>query len=225
MQSKTSFKNITISYSDFTMERFINYLMEHLHVNSHYSILVKLGFKNNSVFYMSGKQIGIKIANSHDIKYYKDIYNVILYRIELVMEYYDQDEYPVSIMLEYKNLNLSDSLVLPSLKSLNLENKSIFVKKDLSKIFSKKYLPLTLEPNYYGIRVDGSLKLKYLNQLKSNILKNGGKVPKLLESSENIEALSIFIDKVKYRNIDLKKIIINCHLKDYTNSNKKWFFR
>ncbi len=224
MKTKNKFIDLILPFNKLNEKFFIQSLMEHLSINSRYSILVKLGFKNNSEFYMSGKQIGVNIGYSHDIKYYKDLYNVLLYRIDLVMENYDQERYPDSVIFSYKSLNISESLVLSSVGDLNLENKSIFVNKDLKKIFSKKYLALTLNESYYGYRVDDFLKLKYINELKSNILKNGGEVPEILENIEN-KALNVFIDKIKYKNINLTKIIINSSLKNYKNSNEKGYIR
>ena len=66
----------------------------------------------------------------------------------------------MEVIFSYKSLNISESLVLSNVGELNLENKSIFVNKDLKKIFSKKYLALTLNESYYGYRVDDFLKLK-----------------------------------------------------------------
>lgn len=38
----------------------INFIIVNFHLNKNYSILMKFGFKGNSLFYMSGKQIGLK---------------------------------------------------------------------------------------------------------------------------------------------------------------------
>ena len=207
------------------MQAFINYLMEHLYINTNYSLIVKFSFNKNREVYMSGKQIGVVILNSHNIDFYQNIYKIILYRLELVMENYDKNIYPDTIIISYKALTHQDSLDYPKLATLNLENKSMFIKTNLSKVFSSKYLPLTINESYYGHRVDGDLKVTYLNKLKKNILNMGLEIPELLNKSELFNKLNVFISKVKFKNNILTKIIINCSLNDYINSNENGFIR
>lgn len=76
LQSIKLFKHSIFSYTDFNQTNFINFIMENFHLNSTYTILVKFGFNSNSVFYMSGKQLGLKIKDSQDLSYYKNTYNL-----------------------------------------------------------------------------------------------------------------------------------------------------
>ena len=84
-KSHNVFNHKIFYYNDFNATSFINFIMENFHLNNNYSILIKFWFSGNSIFYMSGKQIGLKIENSHDLKYYSHIYNVIIIRILDIM--------------------------------------------------------------------------------------------------------------------------------------------
>ena len=225
LKTNTVFKHIAYTYSDFKQQKFVESLMVHLPINSNYTILVKFGFKNNSDFYMSGEQIGIKIGNFHKIESYKNIYNIISYRLESVMDNYDFDYYPDTIIVSYKNLTLFEELITSNIKKIKIENKSIFSRKDLTKIFSKKYLPLTLNSKYYGYLIQERLKTKYINKLISNILNQGLEVPEFFKNKDLIKKSQVFIDNKKYKNVKLTKVIISCNIKDYNKSSEHGFIR
>lgn len=53
---------------------------------------------------MSGNQIGIKITESHNINYYKNIYNIIILKIEDIISKYDVESLPDSIVISYNSL-------------------------------------------------------------------------------------------------------------------------
>ena len=62
----------------------INFIIVNFHLNKNYSILMKFGFKGNSLFYKSGKQglgLGLKISNTKILKLYSHIYNVKIMKI------------------------------------------------------------------------------------------------------------------------------------------------
>ena len=64
-------------YSNFNVNVFIKFLMEHLYTNKKYSLLFRVGFNSNSIHYMLGSQLGLTIGLSHNITHYQNIYNVI----------------------------------------------------------------------------------------------------------------------------------------------------
>ena len=52
---------LVLSYKNFTVDRWINLLIENFNLNTTYSLLIKLSFEGNSLFYMAGSQIGFVV--------------------------------------------------------------------------------------------------------------------------------------------------------------------
>ena len=74
--TKNLFHEKIFSYNDFNLKNFINFIMESFYTNDSYTILIKFGFNGNSYFYMSGRQIGLRLQNYHNLDYYNSIYNI-----------------------------------------------------------------------------------------------------------------------------------------------------
>lgn len=100
------FKTYVFVYDVFSRDNFIKFLMENLYINSSYSILIKLGFDGNSVFYMLDHQMGITLKNTHNIDFYEDIYDIILLKINDLLLKYDIDHLPNTITIYYKLINV-----------------------------------------------------------------------------------------------------------------------
>lgn len=166
--NKNIFNDRVFSYNDFTQTTFISYIMENYRLNSVNTILVQLNFHKNNLFLMSGPQIGLKITDHHNISYYKNVYNIIISRIDDIISKYDIDSLPETILIKQKNLNLSKSLELTTIKDIEINIKNIN-KSVLKKIFSSKYLPLSKDISKFGYLVEGELKSNYINRLLNNI--------------------------------------------------------
>jgi len=177
----------------------LEFLVTTLNMNSRYSLLFKLGLSENK-FLMLGSQIGVIVRDKHNINYYKDIY----IRISELIEDYCNSNSTLSkkirtITILYKELNSSSFLEL-DLDNIELitENKEkinavIFKKTSLSKDFSSKYLPLTINSKYYGNLLEGSLKIKYIDKLKSTISSLSGRsIPDYLL---NLNLLTVYLRK------------------------------
>ena len=76
---KSVFKYKIFTYENFDLESFINFIMENFFVQETYTIIISLGFEGNSVFLTTSRQFGIKIVDKHNIDYYKNIYNIIIF--------------------------------------------------------------------------------------------------------------------------------------------------
>lgn len=156
MDKRKLFTDKIFTYDGFNQTNFINFVMENFLHNSTYTILVKFCFAGNSLFFMSGPQMGIKISNSHNINYYISIYNIILLRIDDVISKYDIDSFPDSIVISYKSLDVPSKLNLEKIDFISL-NKSVSVYKkkkgELKQIFSSNYLPLTVDNRHFGYLV------------------------------------------------------------------------
>ena len=150
--NKSNFKYIHISYEDFTLIRFKNIIMNNFKLNTTYSILLKISSGNNLIFKMCGPQIGIVIANEHNLEYYSKLYDLILTRIESTVDNY-------SYLESVDGLEIMYSVIVPQ-KELTLKNISNYSLKQqminqtvLKKNFSTNLLPLTLDVSYYGSMV------------------------------------------------------------------------
>jgi len=190
---------LIFSYKEFNSKMLLEFLVTTLNMNSRYSLLFKLGLSENK-FLMLGSQIGVIVRDKHNINYYKDIY----IRISELIEDYCNSNSTLSkkirtITILYKELNSSSFLEL-DLDNIELitENKEkinavIFKKTSLSKDFSSKYLPLTINSKYYGNLLEGSLKIKYIDKLKSTISSLSGRsIPDYLL---NLNLLTVYLRK------------------------------
>ena len=63
--------------------------MNNFQLNTTYSILLKISSNNNLIFKMCGPQIGLVIAEEHDLNYYSKLYDLILTRIEIIVDNYN----------------------------------------------------------------------------------------------------------------------------------------
>src|ERR1700736_4048637 len=142
--SPNVFKPFLFTYDAFNKESFIKFLLETFELNTSYSILLKVSFDGNTVFYMLDRQMGISVGDQHDLKYYEYVYDHIIFRVDVIMERYDKEYKPDTITILYKQLSISADMVALDKKSLlpvNL-NKSIFSKTSLTKMSNSTYLPL-----------------------------------------------------------------------------------
>ncbi|KAI5980362.1 mitochondrion dnapol [Pisolithus orientalis] len=208
------FNHILFPFFKLNIESFINSIMENLYINRSYSILVKFGFKGNTINLMSGDQIGIKIENFHDLEFYKDIYNIIMLRMDDILAKYDIDSIPDTIVISYKELDISTKLEFFSLNKKEL-NKSILGEVKNKELFSNRYLPLTYDNSYFGNLIETDLKYKYIKLLISNNLKTGMKYPNILMDLDLIKNCNIYIKTMKFKNKETKIVIININLYEY----------
>jgi len=76
--------------------------MTNLKINRTYSILIKLSFEGNSLFYMCGPQISLNITDFHDFTLYKNRYTDVTIKIDEIMSHYNLSNYPDSILIMYR---------------------------------------------------------------------------------------------------------------------------
>lgn len=206
--NKNIFNDKIFSYSDFTKTTFINYIMENYRLNSINTMLIQLNYHKNGLFLMSGPQIGLKISDHHNIPYYENIYNIIIFRIDDITSKYDIDSLPETILVRQKNLNLAKGLALTTIKDLEINKKNIN-KSVFKEIFSSKYLPLSKNISKFGYLVEGDLKSNYINRLLNNIKKNTIQ-PLDSDSLGNftnlVNSIVMNLDKLKKFNLFIKNI-------------------
>lgn len=239
---KQNNKTMNFIYKVFSDENFkpdslVNYIMENFTINTKHSLLIKFGFNNNSIFLMSGAQLGVSISDTHNKDYYAYLYNVIIFRLENILGEYNLEYEPNTVILCHKPLSgLSNTITsesssglvsVPSLLKFLSESdldKSVLKISQIKNSFHTKYLPLTLNNRDLGFLIEGDLKSTYIKQLYTTYVNNTVRSPLIL-SSENlilsnenlINKSKIFKKEIKLRlrKINLTLIIISCSIKDY----------
>jgi hypothetical protein len=164
---------VIFSFKDFNSNILLEFIIRNLNMNSRYSLLFKLGLIENR-FLMLGPQIGLIIKEKHNYEYYKNIHLIILDWIEsFAISNAEIYKKIVNITILYKELDYLPELVLENINLISTNNekinKQIFKKTVLSKDFSSKYIPLTVNTKHFGSLIEGSMKKKYIDKLKNTI--------------------------------------------------------
>lgn len=222
-KNSSSWSDKIFLYSDFTETNFSHFIMENLLPNRSYSILIKLGFEGRS-FYMIGSQIGISVKNSHNINYYKNLYEVISFKINDLNDRYDINRDPDTVHILFKSIDVPSSLVkLDKNSILSSLNKSVFKKSSLNQIFSSNYLPLSMDSSKLGYLIEQDLKLKYVGDLIKTFLNYGLVVPDILKNQKIIDSSDIYIKdvgKTKKRKVLILNIDLTKYISLYLNHRK-----
>jgi hypothetical protein len=82
----------------------LNTLILELQLMTVYTILFQYSGYENNIQYMVGPQLGINVNNTHNINYYRNIFDYLIERLNLLMEIY-QIPSPDFIILYLKEKN------------------------------------------------------------------------------------------------------------------------
>jgi DNA polymerase type B, organellar and viral len=167
-KNNSKFKFLHFSYEDFTKNNFENEIMKNFKLNTTYSILLKISSGNHLNFKMCGPQIGIIIENEHNLELYSKLYEIILTRIETVVENYNYIDTVDGLEIMYKIIKPQKELSLKNISKYNLNTRIVKV-KETKKNFNQNLLPLTIDTSYYGISVIPEERNKYIQLINSNI--------------------------------------------------------
>nr|ADO51614.1 dnapol [Moniliophthora roreri] len=166
MSKKLNFKHF--AFSDFTHENFNKFIVQNFHLNTTYSILIKISSKNNLIFKMAGRQIAIVTKNEHDLVNYNKIYKAILTRIESTIDNYDYIDTIDAIELIYSVIIPQKELKLKNISNIDIKTQFINY-KEVQKNFNQNLLPFTTDTSYYGYPISIEERKKYINLINSNI--------------------------------------------------------
>ena len=194
---------LVLSYKNFTVDRWIDLLIENFNLNTTYSLLIKLSFEGNSLFYMAGSQIGFVVKDNHNIDYYKRIYQIISDRIEDFVLLYDVEGYPDNLNIILKTIKSKPELILKDITSISSDQNILSPpghKTELRKVFSSKYLPLTSDNSYFGRLLEGPLRDKYVTDLISKLRALELTIPEYLVT-DMINSTKIFLFKKSSTNL------------------------
>lgn len=166
------FKYLHFNNTNFTKELFVYSLLNNLRLNSTYSIIIKISFENFQIFKMCGPQIGLRIGEIHDNKYYEDLYLNIQERIFSVLELYDHDTVESynwnSLEISYRQIETLPDLKLTSISNVNFSLARPYVKlKELFRSFNNRILPLTTDTSYFGVPI---IENKYNNTIPNKLV-------------------------------------------------------
>ena len=163
---KKEIKRIYFVYNNFTVDNFIDKVVDRLDFNTSYSLLIKLSYNNIHDFKMCGSQIGLSIHDNHDLDFYRQLYDVINIRIEHTFDNY--------VMIESINTIELSFFIIDSLPELKLKNiyklevpKHISNLNNIRSFFNNRLLPFTTDTRYYGQNIiDDYLCQTYLDKIK-----------------------------------------------------------
>lgn len=101
----------------------INTLILELQLMTFYTILFQYSVYENNLQYMIGPQRGINVKNRHNINHYRNLYEYLLEKLNILMERY-MIPVPDFIVIHLKELNIDDSLKIGQFSDIKL-NKGI----------------------------------------------------------------------------------------------------
>jgi hypothetical protein len=142
---KEKIKSIYIDNLEFNS--FKNSILNNLTVDVNYSLLFKAKY-NSSHFGMLGPQQGFKLSNVNDLQSIELLYNDLIDRIENFMDKYNAEEIEL-IQVIYIVLSENPKLKLTNINNIDL-NKNLVKVREVKEKFNDKFLPLTVNTNYFG---------------------------------------------------------------------------
>jgi hypothetical protein len=197
---KDNIKSIYIDRLDF--DNFMQVILSNLIVGIRYSLLFKVKY-NNTQFGMLGPQQGFKLINLDDLSKVELLYDDLIERIENFMDKYNCDEIEL-IQILYIALSENPKLKVTNINNIHLDRNLVKVKEIKDK-FNFKFLPLTINTNYYGNLLVGDDYIFYLDKIN--------KERELLGKSEldenNIHTMYLYNDKYIIINNIKKDSVIN----------------
>nr|QWO71369.1 DNA polymerase [Termitomyces sp. T123] len=163
---------VTVPFNELSEIKFIKLLMLNLKLNSLNTILFQYNEYSTFTNLMLGPQVGIVVKETHDIAYYRRLFEHYIEKLEILMSLYMVDT-PDFIVIHLKELLVDDSIKIGQMSKIELPKRLITVSETKTK-FNNKMLPLTLDEKHFGNLLQDSIKAEYLNKiinyLQNNIL-------------------------------------------------------
>lgn len=154
---------------ELTEFEFIKLLQLNLNLDSQYTILFQYTLyercATGGTYLMLGPQVGISVRETHNFKYYKELYSHYSDLLSAILERYDVRS-PDFIVIYLKELILEDTLKItvdPTAKIVL--NKGIINVGETKRNFNNNILPLTYNEKYFGSLLQENLRLEYLTKL------------------------------------------------------------
>nr|QWO71373.1 DNA polymerase [Termitomyces sp. DKA64] len=180
------YTKIVIPFRELTEIKFLNTLLFNLKLNSLYTILYQYNLYSDNINYMLGPQVGINVQESHDLRYYKDLFIHLLDLLEITMSKYQLEEADF-IVIHLKEIVLEGAIKTGQISKIKL-NKGIVKVGETKKKFNSQILPLTINEKYFGSLLEGSIRLEFLNQIIAKL--QDKKIPLSSFSSTSTDSAS-----------------------------------
>ena len=87
-KSKSNFVKVTVPFNELTEIKFLQVLMLNLKLHSLNTILFQYNEYSSSIHIMLGPQVGIVVKDSHNISYYRKLFQYYKDKLEIQMSFY-----------------------------------------------------------------------------------------------------------------------------------------
>jgi DNA polymerase type B, organellar and viral len=160
---------IRVRFTEMTEARFISILTLTLRTNSLNTILFQYSEYKSFTNLMLGSQVGIVVGDSHDIKYYRSLFEHYKDKLDILLDQYNISTSPDFIIIHLIEISIDEKLKLgkftkPSSKLVKLN--------ETKNQFNNNILPLTQVEKQYGSLLQDQLRINYLTDLINLLEKN-----------------------------------------------------
>jgi len=144
---------------------------------------------------MLGPQVGINVKETHNLEYYRNLYEHLLEKLSIIMESYNV-EAPDFITLIMKELVLEETIKKGEISKIEI-SKGLGKIGEVKRNFNSSILPFTYNEKYFGNLLQGSLKLEFLNKLIDQLEENKltsystNTIPSNINSLKNVDFTEI----------------------------------
>lgn len=200
---KTSkIKSFYFNFYSINKERFFELILNNFDFGTTFAIIIRVEY-NKGKYAMAGPQVPLKLDNVNYLSDLDNLYELVKERINAVIEDYNAD-YLHSVQVLFVKVNILPRLLINNLDDLLLP-KNVFNTRDIKSKFKSRFLPLTVNTNYYGKLVPESKRSEYFDLInQSNNLLSKDKV-----DTKSINDMFIYNNKyiVLIHNLDVNKSI------------------
>lgn len=145
-------------YFDFTFNNkddFRKLILDNLDMGNNYSLLVRVEF-NDGIYRMLGAQIAFTFSSTK-LNEIDRVYDHIVRKLLEFYEYY-HIEHIDSLQILTIKIKLLPKLLLTNVNKIKIQGKHGISIKDIRHNYNSKFLPLTINSNYFGkIIIDDNL--------------------------------------------------------------------
>ena len=166
--TKRKVKKIIVAFPDLSEKKFIETLILNLSINSLNTILFQYNHYQSFTNLMLGSQVGIVVRDSHDIKYYKSLFEHYQDMLEITLSFY-KVESPDFCIIFLTEITVEEHIKIGKL--VQPSTKLVKVTENLT-LFKNNILPLTRIEKQYENLLQDQVKIKYLRDLVSKLEKN-----------------------------------------------------
>lgn len=189
------FDKVIIPFKELTEIKFLNILLLNLKLDTLYTILFQYTLYENNINFMLGPQVGINVKETHNLEYYRNLYEHLLEKLSIIMESYNV-EAPDFITLIMKELVLEETIKKGVISKIEI-SKGLGKIGEVKRNFNSSILPFTYNEKYFGNLLQGSLKLEFLNKLIDQLEENKltsystNTIPSNINSLKNVDFTEI----------------------------------